>query len=325
MRLAVEADPRILAVYAANFPAAAHPIACGVEDIIDGALGARLSRAELAWRRAAGTVDALVAGPPCQGHSNLNNHTRTDDPKNALYLRVVRAAKVFEPSAVLIENVPNVVNATDSVVERACVELTRLGYSVWEGTVIASDVGVPQLRRRHVLLASASAFRSSRGGSKAAPHQTRTLRWAIGDITVGGSSDPMLRTTRLSRENLNRANWLIRNGQYDLPNRMRPPCHRNNPDHRYKSMYGRLDWDSPAPTITTGFRSPGQGRFLHPSEPRVLTCREAARIQFFPDWYRFEAAGSICRMAEAIGNAVPSKLASFIVDAALGPAEAVER
>jgi DNA (cytosine-5)-methyltransferase 1 len=93
-----------------------------------------------------------------------------------------------------------------------------------------------------------------------------------------------------------------------LPNKLRPPCHRNKPDHRYKSMYGRLRWDQPAQTITTGFGSPGQGRYLHPDLPRTLTPHEAARVQFFPDWFDFGKAPSRSALAHCIGNAVPPKL-----------------
>jgi DNA (cytosine-5)-methyltransferase 1 len=105
-----------------------------------------------------------------------------------------------------------------------------------------------------------------------------------------------------------RARWLQEHEAFDLPNRLRPPCHKNKPNHRYKSMYGRLQWDKPTQTITTGFGSPGQGRYFHPTQLRTLTPHEAARIQFFPDWYDFSAATTRASLAESIGNAVPAKL-----------------
>jgi DNA (cytosine-5)-methyltransferase 1 len=111
----------------------------------------------------------------------------------------------------------------------------------------------------------------------------------------------------LSAENLARARFLLTTGLVDLPNSLRPACQRV--DHKYKSMYGRLSWDRPAQTMTTGFGSPGQGRYLHPSKPRTLTPHEAARIQFFPDWYDFSAIQHRNHLARAIGNAVPPKLA----------------
>jgi DNA (cytosine-5)-methyltransferase 1 len=131
------------------------------------------------------------------------------------------------------------------------------------------------------------------------------LRWAIGDLRVGGElfdSAPVL-----SSENAVRADWLLKHDAYDLPNDKRPPCHRD-PSHKYKSMYGRLDWSKPAQTITTGFGSPGQGRYLHPDEARTLTPHEAARLQFFPDWFEFSSVTKRNRLQEMIGNAVPPKL-----------------
>ena len=99
--------------------------------------------------------------------------------------------------------------------------------------------------------------------------------------------------------------FLHKNDLYDLPNRLRPKCHRSGTT--YKAAYGRLKWDEPANTITSGFGSPGQGRYVHPSNIRTLTPHEAARLQFFPDYFDFgdETKTSLARM---IGNAVPSKL-----------------
>src|SRR5204862_6860500 len=98
---------------------------------------------------------------------------------------------------------------------------------------------------------------------------------------------------------------------YDLPDAQRPDCHRLK-EHAYKAVYGRMRWDQPAPTITRGFGSSGQGRFVHPIRRGTLTPHEAARVQFFPDFFEF---GDLGRRAlqELIGNAVPSKLASVVV------------
>ena len=118
--------------------------------------------------------------------------------------------------------------------------------------------------------------------------------------------------SRLSLANAGRAEYLLRTGKFDLPNPRRPTCHRDNPSHRYTAMYGRLRWNEPAHTITTGFGSPGQGRYLHPDEPRTLTPHEAARVQFFPDWFGFSAATTRTTLAHCIGNAVPPKLSYMV-------------
>jgi DNA (cytosine-5)-methyltransferase 1 len=113
--------------------------------------------------------------------------------------------------------------------------------------------------------------------------------------------------------------YLVNKGVYRLPDRMRPDCHKDG-NHTYASVYGRLNWDEPAQTITGGFISPGQGRFVHPSLPRTLTPHEAARLQFFPDFFDFSNVEKRTALAEMIGNAVPMKLSyAFCVEFLTGP------
>lgn len=88
-----------------------------------------------------------------------------------------------------------------------------------------------------------------------------------------------------SKDNLKRIDYLFENNIYDLPNEQRPPCHQKG-NHTYKSIYGRLHWDEPSQTITSGFYSMCMGRYVHPQLPRTLTAHEAARLQFFPDYFR---------------------------------------
>jgi DNA (cytosine-5)-methyltransferase 1 len=222
---------------------------------------------------------------------------------------MVRAAEVLVPDHVIIENVPSLRRDTSGVLERSVDRLERLGYSVSHRVFRLVELGVAQLRARHVLVAT-TANRARPPLTTPPPLRTaRTLRWAIGDLSVGRG---LFETTgQLTRENAVRARWLLDHDEYDLPNARRPPCHRD-PSHKYKSMYGRLDWDKPAQTITTGFGSPGQGRYLHPAEARTLTPHEAARIQFFPDWFDFSNVTKRRRLQEMIGNAVPPKL-GFLV------------
>jgi DNA mismatch endonuclease (patch repair protein) len=104
--------------------------------------------------------------------------------------------------------------------------------------------------------------------------------------------------------------WLLENNAYDLPNLLRPECHHGV--HSYASMYGRLRWDAPAQTITTGFGSMGQGRFVHPSRPRTLTPHEAARLQTLPDFFDLDETKGRGAWAAVIGNAVPPLLGAHI-------------
>ncbi len=308
--LAMELDDDIRAIYDANFTSTIMTLRSDVAQRFDGALGKPSTFREKKTRREVGKIDLLLGGPPCQGHSNLNNHTRRRDPKNALYLRMLRAVEVLEPRAVIIENVPDVRHATNHVVSRAINKLRGLGYEVVDAVVPAAKLGVPQLRTRHALVAAKKpaslSLEQLETRGKAKP---RTLRWAIGDLKDEDSTDLFRSASKLSAENEERARYLFEHDEFDLPNRLRPECHRDKPNHRYKSMYGRLAWDQPAQTITTGFGSPGQGRYLHPSKLRTLTPHEAARLQFFPDWFDFSSAKYRRVLADCIGNAVPPKLA----------------
>lgn len=312
--LAIDSEPAAVAVYRANFPNANVQLA-KVDDFFDGALGAELTPVEVASAsEVGGDVSVLVGGPPCQGHSNLNNHTRRDDPKNTLYLRMARAAEVLAPDVVLIENVPAVQHDRLGVVAATRAHLETLGYTVAEGVVRLDLLGVAQRRRRHVLIASRDPIGTSpsavleRMSEGACP--PNDLEWAIGDLVeaepVGVDAPP-----RASEENLSRMMWLLENDEYDLPNNLRPPCHQN--DHSYKSMYGRLRWSEPAQTLTSGYGSIGQGRFMHPDVPRALTAHEAARIQGFPDYFDFTVVTNRSALATMIGNAVPPALAGAAI------------
>jgi DNA (cytosine-5)-methyltransferase 1 len=316
--LAVEADEDIAAVYRSNFTPATWAGASHVETWFDRPVGSSVSGTEARTRRLVGHTDLLLGGPPCQGHSPLNNHTRGKDPKNALYLRMVRAAEVLQPSFVLIENVPAIMRDSQRVTDVAAERLQHLGYSVESRIVHMDRIGVPQQRKRHVLVATCeAALPISKTLAAAETKRPRTVGWAIRDLVGHRAATNFDSASVLSPANRRRAEWLHRNGASDLPNALRPRCHREKDDHKYKSMYGRLRWDMPAQTITTGFSSPGQGRYLHPSEIRAITPHEAARLQSFPDWFRFDVARTRRVLLESIGNAVPPKLGFVLTTAIL--------
>lgn len=321
--LAVDFEQLAVDVYRQNFPDAKRVEAAPVESLFDGELGSPATMIEHRTAQAAGAIDVVLGGPPCQGHSNLNNHTRRVDEKNALYLRMVRAAEILRPRVLLIENVPAVLNDRhdgEGVVIRAERHLAGLGYRVTTSVVNLATLGVAQSRRRHILL----AVERSEGLDPAelfavpATYQRRDLRWAIGDLVDISSDDPMDRPPQAKGPNLERMQYLLDRGEYDLPNELRPTCHQG--DHSYKSMYGRLKWDEPAQTITSGFGSIGQGRYMHPERARALTAHEAARIQGFPDYFDFSSCPTRSALATMIGNAVPPALAASLIGAYLSQA-----
>ncbi len=304
--LAVENDGRAADIYGLNFPRA-NLVRSSVEALFDGELTAPVTASERSIALAVGEVDVLVAGPPCQGHSNLNNHTRRQDPRNALYLRAVRAVEVLRPTLVVIENVPTVRHDKGGVVESATQVLKAAGYSVASDVFRLVEFGVPQRRRRHMLLASMDdridPSVMGRLGSTCDDHTERSVRWAIEDLVDQTTESGPDAASKPAPVNLERMQWLIDQDEYDLPNPMRPKCHHGS--HSYTSMYGRLRWDAPAQTITTGFGCMGQGRFVHPAQPRTLTPHEAARLQTLPDFFDLDTRKGRGVWATVIGNAVP--------------------
>lgn len=314
--LAVENDDTAADVYALNFPDA-NLDRSDVAKVFDGALGAKPTSNERKLARLLGHVDLLVAGPPCQGHSDLNNHTRRNDPRNALYLRAARAAEVLFPTFVVIENVPAVRHDEGRVVAVATSALEAAGYTVASDVLDLVRFGVPQRRRRHILLAVLGRLVDPAVllgmHSPCNDHDERSVRWAIDDL-VGKNTytgpDSASTPTDVNRK---RMQWLVDEDELNLPNALRPKCHRDK-DHSYNAMYGRLDWDAAAPTITTGFGSMGQGRFVHPSRARTLTPHEAARLQTLPDFFDVDKSKGRGAWATVIGNAVPPLLGVHLVE-----------
>jgi DNA (cytosine-5)-methyltransferase 1 len=253
-------------------------------------------------------VDVLIAGPPCQGHSNLNNHTRRQDPRNELYVTTVALAVALKAKAVLIENVPTVQNAYSDVVAAATALLRSEGYGVSTAVLKADDFGAAQRRSRFFILAVRGLdidedFLGEASLPFRAPSQP--LSWAIGDLLHNERNSLWNTPPEVTPINQARIDYLFDNELFDLPDAQRPDCHKNGTT--YTSVYGRMHWDRPAQTITTGFGTPGQGRYVHPSQRRVITPHEAARIQGYPDWFDFEPQGLPLKrknLSKWIGDAV---------------------
>jgi DNA (cytosine-5)-methyltransferase 1 len=201
-------------------------------------------------------------------------------------------------------------NDRRDVVATAEALLKGAGYSVSSSVIKADALGSPQRRSRFFLLARRSDIPAENDltdvlqvlKAPAAP-----VSWALSDIVDKEPCDIMDQAPLLTSENIARIEYLFKNELYDLPDAQRPECHRNGTS--YRAVYGRLRWDQPAQTITTGFNTPGQGRYIHPLRMRVITPREAARIQGFPDWFCFTPNDprqmTRKNLAKWIGDAVP--------------------
>ena len=273
-------------------------------------------------------VDLVGAGPPCQGHSNLNNHSRRSDPRNLLYLTVPAFAVACSAQAVVIENVMSVVHDEAQVVQTTRALLESCGYVVTEGVLAADAMGWPQTRKRHFLVA-----RQANDENGSAPIPMKAVQSALADSpprsvlwAIGGrerlSPDPMMhQESELTSLNRDRIQWLFDNDEHDLALGERPDCHQDGTS--YGAVYGRMHAARPAPTITTGYMTPGRGRFVHPTEQRTITPAEAARLQGFPDSYCFSPAldgpASRSQLAKWIGDAVAMPLGYAAAASALIP------
>jgi len=258
-----------------------------------------------------GRTDIVIAGPPCQGHSNLNNHSRRKDPRNLLYLTTVAVACALRSRMVIIENVPEVQNDHFLVVERAKDLLEAEGYSVSSIVLDGTTVGLPQGRKRFFLVGTLQGqLNLLQALQNFEVTRARTVMQAIGDLIGVKKEAEFDRSANLSKENIARIEWLFDNGAYELANEQRPDCHKDG--HSYPSVYGRLYPDKPAWTITTGLNSPGRGRFIHPTERRNITPHEAARLQGFDDEYDFGNDIGRNSMAKLIGDAVPPLFGNLI-------------
>jgi DNA (cytosine-5)-methyltransferase 1 len=298
---AVEIDPVAVATYRANHRKVR--MFCG--DI--RRLAAKRVMKQL--RLKPGDLDLLAGCPPCQGFSTLrtlNGNLQVDDPRNDLIKDYVRFVRVLRPKAVLMENVPGLMR--DPRMAIALATLERLGYPVKTGTRIANavDFGVPQQRRRMVMTAV-------KGGSVAMPRfiTTRvTVRTALAGMPKAGSSGDPLHDHGEHRTAAIRSliRLIPKNGgsRLDLGPDLQLGCHQRTDG--FYDIYGRMSWDRPAPTITSGCTNPSKGRFLHPSDHRAITLREAALLQAFPRHYRFDPTAGKEAIAAMIGNALPPPL-----------------
>ena len=315
VRLAVDIDGYAAQTYKLNYPAA-NVVCSDVDNLLDGELGHARTRNECRLARFLGALDLACGGPPCQGNSDLNNWTRRNDPKNGLYARMARLAEVARPRNLIVENVPAVCHDKSRVVERTCDRLTKAGYNVSHAVIELSRLGLPQSRKRHVLVASLEHDIDLEAECKRFSTDTRTVEWAIGDLRDLKSISPLDLPTKMASDTITRIEYLFNSGIYDLPDDKRPDCHRLKA-HSYKSVYGRMRWHDPAQTITSGFTCMGQGRFVHPSKRRTITPHEAARLQFIPDFFQFPEGTPRTIIARLIGNAVPPRLSYILALAVL--------
>lgn len=281
--------------------------------------------AELNRRWPQGCIRVLAGCAPCQPFSPYRKGIDTSDDDDWPLLReFARLVRTTKPHYVTMENVPRL--QSNRIFAEFVRNLREFGYTVAWNVRDAQAFGVPQIRRRLVLIA-ARGQRYVEVPCQTVEDEARlTVRDAISHLAplkagAASDTDPIHVARGMSPMNLRRIRASKPGGTWlDWPSELRAPCHRRATGHSYKNVYARMDWDSPSPTITTLSHSFGSGRFGHPEQDRALSLREAAILQGFPDDYEFvpeHQAPKRATLGRLIGNAVPPPIGRMIGHAIL--------
>ena len=321
--LAIESDSHAAATYGANHPDTELRV-CDIRSLPDLP---SLDAAE---------ETVVFGGPPCQGFSTSNQRTRSlDNPVNHLYVHFIRQVRSMRPTHVVFENVKGFLETKDSVFfERVMEALDKLGYALAHDVLTATDYGIPQRRSRLFIVGSLGRQPTLPSPTTRAPPTVADALLDLPDVDNGAyideipySSDSHSEYSRLLRAGRKKCtnNLVTRNADYvverykhippggnwrDIPERLmanyadRTRCH--------DGIYHRLSWDRPS-IVIGNYR---KNMLIHPSANRGLSVREAARIQSFPDSYRF--TGSIGFQQQQVANAVPPMLAQAVFEQLAG-------
>jgi DNA (cytosine-5)-methyltransferase 1 len=307
--LGVDFEPNAAATYIANFPNA--------EFILDDVRNVTVADIIAKVSNIYETPLLLSTCAPCQPFSNQNNKKSEADIRRTLLDETHRFILAFNPEYIMLENVPGMQNVNPDVEGPFCrflSFLTENGYHYLKFIAKSEEYGVPQKRKRLVLIASRLGEIEEppiTHGINGIPYMT--VRDAIGALPALNAgetcaTDPTHRCSSLKAVNLERISLTPEGGdRRNWPEHLIVKCHQNYSGHY--DTYGRMSWDKPSPTLTTKCHSYSNGRFGHPdtNQNRPISIREAASIQTFPDDYIFH--GSIGSMSKQIGNAVPCELA----------------
>ena len=280
---------------------------------------AKLEATEVAKWFGDALIRVLAGCAPCQPFSTYSRRYETVGTERwSLLNHFARLVKALKPDIVTMENVPTVTK--HKVFDDFVAALESQGYVVWFKVIDCAEYGLPQRRRRTVLLASLHGEITLRDPDTS---RIKTVEDALKGLPVlrrGGSDgeDPLHTSSGLTPLNYQRIKASKPGGSWrDWPKHLIAKCHRKTTGKTYPGVYGRMKWDEPAPTLTTQFYGFGNGRFGHPSQARALSLREGAILQGFPRDYSFVPNGAPIHfkvLGRLIGNAVPVQLGRVIGD-----------
>ena len=313
---AIELEPHAAATFKANHPEV-HVFRQDVREVAGEEL----------LKLVPGGIDVLAACPPCQGFSSLTSKWRREDPRNTLVSEIGRLAREMRPHAIMMENVPGLANKGKPLLDTLIDELDGLGYITNFDVLQVADYGVPQRRRRLVLLAGLQFHIDMPEPTHSKTGRDGLELWRTVRDAIYGMDEPLTFPDAKRRGGAQLFGWNVvrqispqnrlrlqkaRPGGCwsDFPEELRVECHRNG-YKGFSNVYGRMRWDEPSATITAGCTTPSKGRFGHPEQDRTISLREAARLQTFPDDYIFETP-YFERACEIVGNALPCLFAEAI-------------
>ena len=315
---AVEIEPHAFATYKANHP----EVKCLKQDI------STIPGSGLLTYAGTDRIDLLAGCPPCQGFTSLTaKYKKREDPRNQLVLEMARLAEEMKPRAIMMENVPGLTQKGGLLYRQLRSRLKALDYELTEGILQVADFGVPQFRRRFVLLGGLG-FKINLPKATHSGLPTEGVEpWRTVRDAIAGIPEPMTLSQAKAQGKVERSNWHVvrelsaknierlrtaRAGESwrRIPEYLRPACHRDG-YVGFTNVYGRMEWDRPSPTITGGCTTLSKGRFGHPSANRTISVREAALLQTFPADYRLDTPYMeyVCNI---IGNALPCHFAEAI-------------
>ena len=311
IRLSFDIDELCIKTINSNKKHFDHPaIAADISDMLNG-------KALELCNMKRGELFLLAGGPPCQGFS-IQRRGADVDPRNQLVFKYAQLVDELYPKYFVMENVTGIAGKRGkTILEQLIDELKSIGYTVHISLLNAQDYGVPQRRKRYIIVGE----RKDMGEHYVYPKETgekHTVRETIGDLPeppMDGSDYPGIplhRRDRLSKINLKRIRAIKPGqGREYLPEELLADCHKiDSSVIGYRNVYGRMEWDDVAPTITARFDSFTRGKFGHPEQDRSISLREGALLQTFPSDFTF--IGNKVDVARQIGNAVPPVLAKQI-------------
>lgn len=315
-----EIEKDISVAYTLNHPNV-RMINCDINDLTETVLNEALDGQK---------IDVVVGGPPCQSYSTLGKR-QMDDRAN-LFLQYKRILKILQPSAFVFENVVGILSMDKgNLFKQIQAEFKDLGYSLKYQVLDTVDFGIPQHRERVILVGFKEEnnfiFPEPTHGEGLKPYVT--LKDALGDLPElksgekknnyeGEATNDFLRFVRKDSSDIVEEHCSPKNGEHlikimealkdgqsknDLPEDIRPKS-------GYGNTYAKLWWERPSTTITRNFACPSSSRCIHPRDSRAMSIREGARLQSFPDDYKFYGSDGMKRLE--IGNAVPPLLSMAI-------------